>query len=85
MTWQALCSLSAIAFTFGEEVSLQLQPLITPILTLPLSPELLEALHALTTSVPSVAASLRMRVLDLLTFVLAHSSWHEATTGEGVR
>jgi hypothetical protein len=80
---EALRALSAIASTFGEEVALQLQPLVAPLLTLPLSPELLEALHALTTSVPSVAPSLRLRVLDILTGVLARTTWHEATTGEG--
>ena len=76
-------ALAAIAFTFGEEVSLQLQPLIAPILTLPLSSDLLEALHALTTSVPSVADSLKDRVLDILTNVVAKSSWREATDGGG--
>ena len=75
----ALASLTAIALSFGEEVALQLQPLIRPVLSLPLSSALLEALHALTTSIPSLAPSLRANVLDLLTHVLARASWREVT------
>ena len=50
-----------------------MQPLVAPILTLPLSPELLEALHALS-SIPSIATPLRSRVLDLLSAVIAQVS-----------
>lgn len=76
---EALASLTALAHSFGEEVALQLQPLIKPILGLPLSPALLQALHALTTSIPSLARSLRTSVLNILTYVLSRRMWRCAT------
>ena len=76
---EALASLAALAHSFGEEVALQLQPLIKPILSLPLSPALLQALHALTTSIPSLARSLRASVLNILTYVLSRRTWSELT------
>ena len=78
---EALASLTALAHSFGEEVALQLQPLIKPILGLPLSPALLQALHALTTFIPSLARSLRTSVLNILTYVLSRRTWRCASKG----
>ena len=80
---EALLSLTAIALAFGEEVTLQLQPLLRPTLNLPLSPAKLEALHALATSIPSLEEAVREKVLDILTSVLTRgTTWSEIVAGE---
>ena len=46
---EALRPLASIVKAFGEEVAAPILPLLSPLLTLPLSPHLLDALHAITT------------------------------------
>ena len=81
---EALASLTAIALEFGEEVALQLQPLLRPTLQLPLSHALLHALHAIAISIPSLARGLRENVLNTMTTVLARgSTWAQMVASAG--
>ncbi len=71
--------MSAIAAAYGEGVSLQLAPLLGPILSLPLSAELLHTLAVIDASVPSIAAPIASRALDLLCTIIAGDTWARLT------